>query len=232
MKKYLFVFVALVWAVTFAQAQKTTATETRDLPTFSKVKSGSIIEVVLKKSNTESAKITTENIEPSEVITEVRGGELCLELQNGKYRNNIKVVVEVYYKNLNGIKVSGAGSLTAEGTIKSETLHIRLSGAGSIKLESVEALKLTSDISGAGSIKIVGKADDHFVEVSGAGNFKGFELSTLNTHARISGAGNVDINVTGNLEGRISGAGNLRYKGNPKNKDLERSGAGSARAVE
>jgi hypothetical protein len=220
-----------VWAVTFAQAQGTTS-ETRDLPSFSKIKSGSIIEVILKKGNTESAKITTENVALSEVVTEVRGGELCLELQDGKYRNNIKVLVEVYYKNLNGIKVSGAGSLTSEGTIKSETLHIRLSGAGNIKLESVEALKLTSDISGAGNIKIMGKADDHFVEVSGAGNFKGYDLITLNTHARISGAGNVDINVTGNLQGRISGAGSLRYKGDPKHKDIERSGAGSAKAVD
>ncbi len=231
MKKYFFSFLTLLLAFTFAQAQKFENSETRSLPSFRKIKSGSVIEVVLVQGMQESAKILAKNVALAEITTEVRGGELCLELDYKNQRRNITVRIEVTYKQLDAIKISGAGSLTAEGVVKSENLTIKLSGAGNINLP-IEAKKLIADISGAGNIKINGKTDYQEVTVNGAGEYKGYDLASLNTTTRISGAGNVAITVTGTLEGRISGAGNLHYKGKPQHKNIESSGAGSASAVE
>ena len=233
MKKYLFSMLA--WAITFSfvQAQTMEASETRNLPTFRKLKSGSIIEVVLIQGNEESAKVSTKNIDLVDVVTEVRGNELCLELKeknHGRYRNNISVKIELTYKQLEAIDLSGAGSLKAESTVKAETLSIDLSGAGNMTLP-VEARKLKADISGAGNINIKGKADSQEIGVSGAGNYKAYDLTTLNTKVDISGAGNAHVQVSGELTGDISGAGSLRYKGTPK-KDIHTSGVGSAKHVD
>ncbi len=231
MKKYLFSLIALLVAFTFAQAQKIEASETRTLPSFHKIKSGGAIEVVLVQGTQESAKIVAKNIPLQEIQTEVRAGELVLETGYKKYRNHTSIKIEVTYRQLESIKVSGASSLKAETTLKAENLAIDLSGAGSMTLP-VETIKLTANISGAGSITIKGKTDNQNIEVSGAGVYKGYDLASLNATARISGAGNARITVSGNLQGDISGAGNLCYKGNPTNKDIHKSGAGSAKATE
>jgi len=219
--------------VAFAQAQKIESTETRSLPTFRKINSGGEIEIVLIRGSEETAKITAKNVPLKDIRTEVRGGELLIDMEYKKYagNNNKSIKIELTYIQLESIKISGAGSLTAESTIKAPNLSIRVSGAGNINIP-VETLDLKADVSGAGNLTIKGKADKQNIEVSGAGNYKGFELATLNTTTRISGAGNVDVFVTGALEGRISGAGGIRYKGSPKNKDIQTSGAGSAKAVE
>jgi hypothetical protein len=234
MRKTILIFCAFFCALAFAQAQSFESSETRDLPSFNKLKSGSIIEVILKQGNTESAVISTKNIPLTQIVTEVRGGELCLELENSynKYKN-IKVQVEVTYKQLNNIKLSGAGSLKSEGTLKAENLSIKLAGAGNMTIANLEALKLTSEISGAGNMTVKqGKTDNHFLEVSGAGSYKGFEVISLNLKAHVSGAGNAQVHATASLEAHVSGAGSLRYKGNPQSKDLHKSGAGSASAAE
>ncbi len=226
MKKYLFSFLTLLWATCLLSAQKIESSETRDLPTFQKVKASSSFDVVLVQGNSERAKVSTKNLALGDVITEVRGGELCIELADMKYRHNFQVKVEVTFQKLESIKVSGSGSVESQSPIKSENMFLKVSGSGNLNLESVEALKLETTLSGSGNIKIKGKADQHTAQVSGSGNCKAVDLLTLRTQARVSGSGNISLQVSEELSARVSGSGNIRYRGNPKNKDIDKSGSG------
>lgn len=236
MRKYLLSFFALVWAICAVNAQKFESTETRDLPTFNKIKASSSFDVVLVQGNAESAKVSVKNVALNEIITEVRGGELCLEFEEkarNKYRNyNMAVKVEITFQKLESIKLSGSGNVKSDTPIKSEHLTLKVSGSGNINLAYIEALKLDSQVSGSGNITLKGKADEHITTVSGSGNYKATELTTLRTNAKVSGSGNLSINVSEELVARISGSGNIRYKGNPKSKDVDKSGSGSVHSMD
>ena len=237
MKKYLFLAVSILlwWLNSPLYAQENT--ETRKLPAFQKIKVGGSVDVVLRKGEEESAKIIVTNVDIQDVITEVVNGMLYIKqkdklnfmFNNGNNRKKIEVALT--YRQLEEVHVSGAGSVSAINTLQSENLLLHVSGAGDIILP-IEARKLDVHISGAGDVKVQGKADTQYVKVSGAGDYKAYDLTTLRTEARVSGAGDVNVYASEGLSAHVSGSGDIRYKGNPKNKDIATSGAGSVRRTD
>ena len=83
------------------------------------------------------------------------------------------------------------------------------------------------EISGAGAVKLEGRADYQSIKMSGAGGYSGFELISQNCKIDISGVGSADVFVEKELDARISGLGGVSYKGNPDNVISDVSGLGS-----
>jgi hypothetical protein len=129
------------------------------------------------------------------------------------------------------IEVSGSSDIVGQNKItSSEELNLQASGAGDIQME-VDAPKITSGISGSGSIKLKGQTKDLDIDLSGAGHAYCYELLTENTTVQISGAGSAQVYASVKLKADISGAGNISYKGNASvSQDI--SGAGSVNKVD
>lgn len=106
-----------------------------------------------------------------------------------------------------------------------EFLSIR--GAGDIDYADINCNELEVDISGAGTVRLEGKAERLDAEVSGAGNIKGKLLIVQKANLRVSGAGNVSVSATRSVKARVSGAGNVNVYGNPLDIDQRTSGVGS-----
>ncbi len=119
-----------------------------------------------------------------------------------------KLLVEVTTSQLNGVDLSGANTLTANG-IKTDMLSL--------------------DISGAAEATLSGRADLFKVDLSGAAELNAKELITKTTKIQVSGAANAAVNVTSALYADVSGAADLTYFGSPTLINQEVSGAGSIR---
>jgi Putative auto-transporter adhesin, head GIN domain len=129
------------------------------------------------------------------------------------------------------IEVSGSSDIIGQNKItSSEELNLEASGAGDIQME-VDAPKITSGISGSGSIKLNGQTKDLDIDLSGAGHAYCYDLLTENTKVQISGAGSAQVYASVKLQADVSGAGNISYKGNAS-VSQEISGAGSVNKVE
>jgi hypothetical protein len=124
------------------------------------------------------------------------------------------------------IEVSGSSDIIGQNKITSSgALNLQASGAGDIQME-VDAPKITSGISGSGSIKLKGQTKDLDIDLSGAGHAYCYDLLTENTTVQISGAGSAQVYASVKLKADVSGAGNISYKGNAS-VSQEISGAGS-----
>ena len=201
----------------------------RELPPFTKIKSGSVVEIILVKGNKSSAKIRAKNVDLAEIITEVKNGELSISLE--KYKLNPKVQIELSVQTIESIRLAGAGSLKGADELSGEKLDLAVSGAGNITLDA-KYKTIHAMISGAGSIQLEGEVNRQEVMISGAGSYKAFDLSSESAEVKISGAGNANIEVAKELVAKISGAGNLKYKGDPSTVDVSKTGAGSVKRME
>jgi Putative auto-transporter adhesin, head GIN domain len=124
------------------------------------------------------------------------------------------------------IEVSGSSDIIGQNRISSNAeLSLEASGSGDIEMD-VDAPKVTTGVSGSGTIKLKGQTKDLSIDISGAGHAYCYDLQTENTTIDISGAGSAQVSASVKLDATVSGAGNIHYKGNPAISQ-QISGAGS-----
>ncbi len=132
----------------------------------------------------------------------------------------------IVYPEISKISLKGAGKVSATDTLVTGKLFLEMSGAADIHLD-VKTELLHTRIAGAGNISLRGKATNHQVELSGASNLRAEELICEVTHISLSGAGSASVYASERLEASLSGVGKITYYGDPKQKNINKSGLGS-----
>jgi hypothetical protein len=211
-------------------------TETRAVNGFRAVRLATFGELKLVEGDIESLVVEAEDNIMPRIATRVSGGELFIEFEDstglfGRNPGSISPTRPVRYtltaKTLDGIHLSGAGTISAE-KIRSGDLMLRISGAGSMNLSKISADMLAITLSGAGWLQLDGVTKTQAVHMSGIGEYRGRNLIARDTFITISGAGSATINSSDSLDATISGAGNVRYAGNPRLRETI-TGAGRVR---
>ena len=177
--------------------------------------------------------VTTDNNIMPILRTEVRNGTLVV-FTEPRVRHITTLEVKVTMVRVRELKLSGSGLIEGQNQIKSDRLHLGISGSGDASLDimakevttrlsgsgsmtlTLDSGSLESVISGSGSLYLTGETKNHKYNTSGAGKLRAFDLRTENTAATISGSGNCEVNVSHRLNVKISGSGSVRYKGNPQ----------------
>jgi hypothetical protein len=203
-------------------------TEDRSVGSFKNVEVGGAAKVMVSQGDQNSVKIEgDENLLP---YMEVRKeGDKIVVREKPGYNliptNDMKVYVTapVY----NSIDASGACDIIGQTKLSNpEDLEMHVSGAGDIRME-VDAPRLSSRLSGSGSIFLKGQTKDAELDISGAGHAHCFDLLSENTKVSISGAGSAEVYASVKLDASVSGAGSVTYKGNATDVSQHVSGAGS-----
>ena len=70
-------------------------------------------------------------------------------------------------------------------------------------------------ISGSGSAKLIGSADEVKFINEGSGKIKAYDFPVKKAEIDIEGSGYIYVNVSESLVARIDGSGNIYYIGNP-----------------
>lgn len=204
-----------------------TAQQTRTIGDFTGIKAGDSFIINITQSDASSVKVTAPESVQSQIKTEVKEGILMITSE-GNIKTNDDIVISVGIKSLNSLDISGAAELKSENQLICEKLDVTSNGAGDIHID-VKAAEIKAAISGAGDVTIKGTAQSLNATVSGAGNLKAAGLETAKVNAKVSGAGDAKVYASQSLDADVSGAGSIIYKGNPVDRNVNISGAGSVR---
>ena len=152
-----------------------------------------------------------------------------LEVSHGRQGINIDaehVDVTIYSPTLRKLENSGLSNVEIDRLTTNE-FDVENSGVGSLYLSGLAVTKLDAECSGVGSMELSGTAEEVELDCSGVGSIKAERLKAKNVKADVSGVGGIKCYASERINAEVSGVGSLKYGGNPKDKQLQRSGVGS-----
>ena len=209
--------------------------ETRALPSFSRIEVDGVAEIVLRQGKAEGATVEA----PAELLprirTRVRDRTLYIDVSQERrwsdwthlFDSQQTPRITVDFVRLEGVEAGGAIKLVADG-LRADDLRLDFSGASTIRIRNLQASLLRLEGSGATKVELSGKVGAQEVELSGASSYAAFDMESDRAEVHVSGAGKAYVNAKTLLSVEISGAGLVEYLGNPKiDKDI--SGVGKVR---
>lgn len=174
----------------------TMTTESRDVSGFTQIKLSGFGTLNITQTGTESLTISADDDVLPHLTSEVINGTLELGVKPRlSFKSLRRVTYTVTVKSLEGIQLSGAGTVHAS---------------------DIKASSFSMSISGAGDTTISGSAQSQSVRISGAGNYNAKDFQTDTAEVTITGAGNARVNATQTLFATVSGAGAVTYYGMPQ----------------
>ncbi|HEY8976422.1 MAG TPA: head GIN domain-containing protein [Burkholderiaceae bacterium] len=187
------------------------ADQTRSVAPFSAVSNSGPINLVIEVGKAQSVVVSGSDDYLEDVRTEVIGDELRIKMHDdshidNRHWNDMKVTVTV--PKLTAFTMGGAGATTITH-VSGDSLDIRFGGAGSLKADgSVKTLRL--NVGGVGSIDLHDlHADVADVKLGGVGSVKVWATQTLD--ASVGGVGSLtyygepkQVNTHGGGLGSIS----------------------------
>ncbi|MEZ5000776.1 MAG: head GIN domain-containing protein [Bacteroidales bacterium] len=225
MKKTALLLTAFLLSVSaFAQVK-----ETRKVADFTGVSFGVAGELFITQGSGYSVTIEASKGLLEDIETFVRNGDLVISKKEWKSHMNEKVTVWVTLPEVERLRVSGSGVMSAEKAVKSEELEISVSGSGRVEMGNLSAGELDCNISGSGGIYLEGPgARECDLSISGSGKYNCEDFKVEEMVVSISGSGNCRCFVVEELEARVSGSGDIYYRGGAS-VDARISGSGKVR---
>ena len=228
-KSAVFVLSLLLGAFVYAQDS-----ETRNVESFEGVKVSSGVSAELVKGSTNKVEITVEGIDIDKVTTEVKKGVLKVGVETkwwnnwgGRKRSKIKAVI-TYAQDLNGIAAGSGSSLTSEQTIESDDLDLDVSSGASMDLD-IEVDDASIDISSGATLRLSGSAESTEIDLSSGSNINAYSFMTKRADIDGSSGSTAKIHVVDALVADVSSGASVKYKGNPSQRDIDKSSGGSVR---
>lgn len=182
------------------------------------------------------------------IETDVRGGNLKIQVKRGSNIRNANTLKVTVYSNstINSIAISSAGSLEILDPISVNNFNADLSSSGKLKTGKVEATsseinlssagkmtgelkteKLAINASSSGELTLSGLAKQTTVNMSSNGKAFLQNLKTTNLTVNGSSGAALKINVSNELNANVSSGAKVEYSGNPKSKSVNHSSGGS-----
>lgn len=204
------------------------STENRAVKNFHAIASSGSFIVNVQMGDQESLTIDGDAEDISRIETVVENGILKIRTKrNFNSWNSIghKVSINITAKRLDGLMLSGSGSIHLDGVLNAPSADIQLSGSGEITA-SVDNQNTSLAVSGSGNINVSGKSGSVNIVVSGSGDVKASDLTADSSNIKIAGSGNVYIKAEKDLNAAIFGSGSVKYSGNPS-VSVKKVGSGS-----
>ena len=230
MKKSWIVMLVTLLTISFGTKAAAPDNDVREVGKFTEIALRISADVILVQGESHTVKIEASIRDIAAIETKVSGGTLTIKTDNWNH-NFSKVTIYVTMQEVEGLKISGSGDITAKSAINTTDLELGVSGSGNIRLEKLMVGDLECRISGSGDIKLGGKGRNETceIQISGSGNFSGYDIEFSDVEVRISGSGEAKVNASKQLQARVSGSGDVYYKGNPRI-DAKISGSGKIKS--
>jgi hypothetical protein len=180
------------------------ATQTRDVASFSSVELAGSNNVVIHVGEKQSVAVKADDNLLNRVTTDVQSGTLVIANTPGSLTATSPMSVE--------INVPALSALT-------------LTGSGNISVSGIEAQSLTVTLAGSGTLTGSGTATSLDVTVSGSGQAQFARLVASDVQAVVSGSGAIFVTATKSLVASVPGSGTIVYAGSPQ--DVTKSVTGS-----
>jgi len=207
-------------------------TQNRTAGQFNSIDVSGNINVYARQDSSSSIRVEADENLQQYIETIDEGDVLRIKTEEGfNIRSSRPIKVYVSSAMYKKFEASGACDIFSEGKITSSyDIDFDLSGACNINMD-VNAPKISTHMSGAGTIKLKGETKDFKVNGSGSTDIKCSDLLAENVDLDISGAGDAEVYASAKLTGNISGAASVRYKGAAQT-DIHTSGATSVKKID
>jgi len=202
--------------------------ETRTLSSFSELSASEAISVFLKQGNKEEARVEVSGTDVDEVVTDVIGDKLKIEMRGSRSYRNVKVAVYVTYKSIDEVEASSASTVEFSSVVEAKSLDIDVSSAARVRAE-VNVEDLDIDISSSGDVELAGSANSQRIDISSAGDYDGRDLVSDFAEVDVSSAGSAKVNVTEEIRAEASSGGSVLFMGEPKKVYADSNSGGKVR---
>lgn len=174
--------------------------------------------LVIEPGDQESLRVEADSRALSDIVTEVKDGKLDLRIKSSGFLNRFGFEGPLNYyvtvRELKSLEVSGSGKVSGS-RLCADHLDLHVSGAAKAALD-LNVGELDARISGAGDIRVSGRANKQEIVISGSGRYSSRELSSEECRVLVSGAGKSTVNVRERLDVQVSGTGRVSFLGNPR----------------
>jgi len=200
----------------------------QNVPDFKKVQVYIGTTIYLKKSDVAYVSYESKDSAAAGLRIEVSEGILKIDEKKDK---EIPEKITIGYTSLDELAVAGAATVKSAETITGDKLSIQSSGASKCKLD-LSVSELSCSVSGAATCVLTGWAGMMTAIVSGASSLKSEGLLAEKVQINTSGASTAKINVGTSLTAIVSGASTLKFAGDPKETQINQSGASSVKRID
>jgi hypothetical protein len=108
-----------------------------------------------------------------------------------------------------------------------DLMAARISGTGSMKIAGVANNRFIIDVPGTGDVKIEGSTGELKLDVDGTGSVSAKKLAAKSAKIKIDGTGSASLNVTESVDATVTGTGSVSVIGNPAHVTKHVTGMGS-----
>ncbi len=229
MKKTILLFLAtMLTLVAFGQE-----TETRSLGNFDEISVATGIDATIVSGNKNEIKISAKGIEIEKVKSEIDNGELVVKIKkkwnDWSNRKTDVTVTITYAQELEGVSSSSGASVQTENSIVSDHLELDASSGASLDVD-VQCRSVEVEVSSGARVEAGGSTTDLTLDMSSGSSYKGYDLSAKNATIEGSSGASAQISVSNSLEADVSSGASVKYRGNPSNRDIEKSSGGSVKS--
>ena len=190
---------------------------------FDEVEVEGAIKVVFQQDSSYAIKVEADSNVVDLVKASVSRGTLKLDLDPEKYCGTDSVVVYAGIAGLKSIKAGANSRLASQGRLNLGDLKLTLTGSTTADLD-INAAKVTTEVDGTATIKLIGQAGIHELKSKGDLNLDAFDFVVGHYDLNMEGVGKSNINVLNELKVETSGSSEVFYKGSPKKIDKKKTG--------
>ncbi|HEV7575787.1 MAG TPA: head GIN domain-containing protein [Caldimonas sp.] len=130
-----------------------------------------------------------------------------------KFWRSKELQITITARDLRRLEISGAADVVAADPLRLKQLQVRISGAGTVRIDKLKADKLDFNVSGLGTGQFAGAVDDLGVRISGRGSYLGENLASQRATLVVSGAGDVKLWALKELNATVSGVATVDFWG-------------------
>lgn len=194
---------------------------------FIRIKASRGLDVYITKSSDLSLVVEADENLHDLIETYVDDGTLIITAKKNIGRATAKKI-HLSVENLNEILVASGAEVYSENTFFAEDFKVDAASGSEANL-TLNVNNLVCSASSGAEINLSGKAVNLKANSSSGSDIDAYQLKVNNCIAKASSGSNIKVNVSDSFEGKASSGADIKYKGNPKVVNKNKSSGGSVK---
>lgn len=195
---------------------------------FSAIEVSGAIHVEFVQSNNQSYRVKavgSHSMLPK-LQMEVRNHVLIIKQKSnpGIHSGNHHLTVYVQSPNLQSVKASGACDVLIRA-LNASAVRLEARGSSDVTVNQLTANSLEVRLQGSSNARLAGKVSNAVYTCSGSSDVRAYDLKAKDVSATCSGSSDVYCFATRSVSAKASGSSDIRIKGNPIQRQLDKSGS-------
>lgn len=187
------------------------------MDSFERIKIDATCDVHFTQGDSTKVKVVASDAEiMAKTSVESEYGRLTIRTDGwSNWKKSRSVSIYITSPDLIEVDMDGVGSFQTRGTLDTDTLRLRMDGAGSIKIPSLICDRLKAEMDGTGSISLTDvTAQETFLDMDGVGSIKVKNFKNSGSvYCKMDGVGSIKLaGEVKTFQKKVEGVGSINTK--------------------